>query len=188
MTTLKPRTTSLVIYQGDDMERIADLKRAADVAARTYEADQKSPARVGDDISDADVQAARDAFDAFVDEASERAVEVKVRALPRKVFRNLMADHPPRVEGDGEEHIDDGPFGVNVETFADALLSYDHDGIRSVVEPTFPTSADRQAFLDDLSDGDYSDLFVRAYYLNRNSGADPKAARFSAGLRTSIET
>lgn len=188
MPELKPRQTSMVIYQGDDIERFAELRQKVEFAEREYERDKKAPARTGDDVSDDAVVAAKAAFDAFVDEAAERAVEVRIRALGRTAFRNLMKDHPPRVDDKGEELLDDGAYGVNLDTFADALLAYSHDGVSTILEPAFPSSADRQRFLDDISDGDYDDLFTRAYHLNRNPGADPKASRYSVARPTSTET
>lgn len=169
-TTIKPRTASVVIYQGDDLERLAELRRDVDVAERAEEGRGR---RIGDDSG---AQEARDAFDAFVDEAAERAVEVEVTALKRRQFRSLMAEHPPRkVAGeDGQEtHPDDAGFDVNVETFAEAFLPL------SITAPTFDTPADRDDFLDGLSDGDYERIFATAYWLNRTPGGDPKAARYS---------
>lgn len=178
-TTIKPRTASVVIYQGDDLERLAELRRDVSVAERSEEGRSR---RLGDG---SDAAAARDAFDAFVDEAAERAVEVEVTALKRRQFRSLMAEHPPRkVSGnDGEEiHPDDAGYDVNVDTFSEAFLPL------SITAPTFDTPADRDDFLDGLSEGDYERIFTTAYFLNRAPGGDPKATRYSPASLSSDAT
>ena len=168
MTTLKPRTSSVVIYQGDDLERIAELRRAADIAERQQ---QTEAARVGDE---GDAQAAKDEHDAFVEEAIERAVIVHLQHLPRKKFRELLRAHPPR-----EDDEVDAMYGVNFDDFAEAFLPL---SIASV-EPETPP--DRQAFLDDLPEGDYNRIFSTAYFLNRGAGSDPREGRFSNAPRSS---
>lgn len=197
MSTIKPRQTHVVIYQGDDVERLSELQSAARLArARMDEHRQRvqgGAARLGD--GPPDPGPAEEAYDAFVTEAAERAVEVQIRALGRSRWRDLFDEHPPRMVTkiiDGEEqsveHPDDEPFGVNTKTFPDKLLAYDHDGVATIVEPTFPTAAARQAWLDDLSAGDFDKLWATAYYLNTSLGADPKASRYSNGARNSDET
>ena len=199
MSSIKPRTTTVVIYQGDDLATLAELRQAAEVASRRAETAAKEPRRGGDEIPNADAE--RDAYDAFVEEAAERAVIVEVQALGRKAFRDLMGEHTPRevdvkyVDDEGvqrtrkETHPDDAAFEVNVATFPDALLAYRHDGRATIASPEFPTSTARREFLDDaLSDGDFERLWTAAYYLNRGMGADPKLSTYSHAGRTSTET
>lgn len=181
---IKPRTATVPIYDGDDLHRLGELRRAADHAERVVAAQDKArrgAARVGDDDEPSEaaqaLTAARNAYDAFVDEASDRATFVDLQALPRRKFRNLMATHPPRKDND-----EDAAWGVNMETFGDALLAYvdeESSDVRTVVAPAFQTKADLEAFLDVISDGDFSDLFNVAYELNRAPSSDPKAQRFS---------
>ena len=182
-TTITPRTATCVIYQGDDLERLAELRREVDVAQRQAEQASKAPRRGGDEIPSA--QAAQDAYDAFVDEAAERAVEVHVTALRRKRFRKLMAEHPPRkVDGEKgkEPHPDDEVYDVNVETFGEVFLPL------SITSPAFDTPDDLEDFIDELSDGDYDRVFSTAYWLNRAPGGDPKATRYSPASLNSDET
>ena len=206
MSTLTPRSAVHVIYQGDDMGRLADLRRAADIAERLAEQDTGSAKRLGDTEAQAEVQAAQDAYDAFVDEAAERAVTVELKSIGRRRFRDLMAEHPPRkvaakpseddedeVPTDAEvDHPDDAGFGVNIETFGEALLTYidaDDPTIRTITAPDFAGRKAVAAFIDDeLADGDFDSLWVTAYALNRQPSADPKASRFSAAPRSSTET
>lgn len=186
MSTIKPREAEIVIYQGDDLARLADLRRTAEAATR---AGAGNSLRVGDDGAG---QAERDAYDAFVDEAAERAVVVKVRAIGRKRFRDLMAEHPPRkVDGeDGPEtHEDDAPYDVNTDSFPEALLAFRDGDVSTIVSPEFGTSAAARDFLEnDIADGDFESLWVGAYFLNRAPSADPKASRFSTGSPRLNET
>ena len=68
MPELKPREAEVLIYQGDDLARLAELRQAAEVAQRRVERDEKSPRRTGDEVPSADEEKA--AFDAFVEEAA----------------------------------------------------------------------------------------------------------------------
>ena len=172
MTALKPRTASVVIYQGDDLEQIADLHRAAEHAASRTEG---SPNRLGD-VDES--QAAKDAHDAFIEEAADRAVVVHLKMLGRRRFRDLMAEHPP-VKGND----DDEGFEVHVGTFADKFLPLSF----VLVDGPEPV-ADVVGFLDELSDGDFDRLFATAYWLNRAPGSDPKELIYSAARRSSDAT
>lgn len=183
-TTIKPRSAQVVIYQGDDLQRLTDLRRDAEVKQRIADRPRAETARAGDDATpQADAQAARDAYDAFVAEAAGRAVTVEVHALPRKKFRGLMADHAPR-KVDGEDgtqvtHADDAPFDVNVDTFGEPFL------VASIFDPQFDSKAEAVDFLDSLSEGEFDTLFAAAYLLNRSPIADPRSSRYSnASLST----
>lgn len=188
MSILKPRTATIPIYQGDDSERLAELRMAVAIAERQA-AQSSGPRRGGDPAPDEDVKAAQAAYDAFVDEASERAVEVVVQAIGRRRFRDLVAAHPARmVKGeDGKEttHDDDLAYEVNVETFKPALLAFaepGEDGVRTIVAPAEAVkspSALRDFLDDDITDGDYDKIFEIAYWINRAPGSDPKELRFS---------
>lgn len=211
MNEIKPRTASDVIYQGDDLATLADLRQAAAVAERKAEielniaqarARAEAPRRIGEMSPedpqvayDAAVKPSQDAYDAFVDEAAERAVVWTVQAIGRKAFRVLMLAHPPRtvetVEDDAKvekPHEDDASWGVNVETFPEALLTYAEGDDRTLVEPEFESSADRQKWLDRLAEGDFEKMWATAYQLNRAVSADPLASRFSPAPQSSTAT
>lgn len=200
MTTLKPRTATVVIYQGDDLEQLGELKREADLAERLAQQDldaarrsaRGAPRRDGDPEPVSEAEAAfeaavgpsRDAYDAFLDEAAERAVEVEVRALGRKRFRTLVEAHPPRMVTDGEgkesAHEDDDMFAVDTTMFPDALLTYREGSVQTIASPELTPGALSDFLDDEVSDGDYEKLWQTAYYLNRSPGPDPKATRYSA--------
>lgn len=222
MSTIKPRTTSIVIYQGDDMATLAELRRAAenaqtfaDRAESELEAAREVAAadlRAGDSIEDeieardkaaVEAKARQDEYDAFLDEAAERAVTVVLHAIGRKRFRDLMSEHAPRKvkvkddpEVEGGEPVerevddpDDAGYGVNVETFPMALLTFidqENPEVRTIVEPEFSSVKAVRDFLDnDLAEGDFPGMWAAAYYLNRMPSADPKASRYSAERRSS---
>lgn len=169
--TLTARTTSIPLYQGDDLDKIESLRM--DLARA--KASASGPARIGD--TDADVQAATAALTAACDDAEPRAVVVVVKALGRRQWRSLVAEHPAR---DGNK--DDETYGANSDTFPDALL------VASIVEPTFPTPADRDDFLDSLSDADFTRLWRSAFLLNRVQADDPKDLLAYEQIRASDET
>lgn len=219
MSHLKPRTATVLIYHGDDLERLAELRREAEVAERIAQqaidaaelrgsgnlrggdADPVAEARKA---FNATVPPKRDAYDAFVAEASGRALEVTLQMIGKRRFKELVLAHPPRmvtkeepVEG-GEPktveavHEDDAMFGVNTETLPTALLAYvdpRDTAVRTITAPEFHGAAQVEEFLDDeLSEGDFDKLWVAAFLLNRTAGADPKASLFSTGSLTSVET
>lgn len=191
MTSIKPRTASVVIYQGDDLATLGELRQAAEVAGRQ----EGGGNRLGDAKPGQDE---RDAYDAAVIEAAERAVTVEILAIGRKRFRDLLAEHPPRqvdattTGEDGNEstaketHPNDAGFEVNTATFSDALLTFIDGNVRTIAQPEFSTRAAVQAFLDDeLADGDYESIWMAAYWLNRGPSADPLGSRYSSASQKS---
>ena len=180
MTALKPRTASVVIYQGDDMERLSELRRAAEIARRNFEAAKEQPRRIGDDVGEEDLREKQAAYDEFVDEAADRAVVVEVTALKRATFRSLMSDHPPR-----EKNEDDEGYGVNLDTFPEPFL---RESVTKVeVGDGVLSPGETNDLIDSLSEGDYERVFTVAYYLNRAPGADPRDGRYSSAPRSSAE-
>lgn len=176
--TLKPNSTVVTLLQGDDLDRVAEL-----LAAVTQAASLTSPSRIGD--ADPTQDAIR-AYDAFMDEASERAVKVELVALPRKRYREMVAAHPARmVPGpDGAEvvHEDDADAGFNTDTLGDDLVPL------SFAPGQFGTDFERDEFVDALSDGQFSVLYSAALGLNRGFGPNPKARLSTHLAQTSGET
>ena len=190
--SIKPRTFSIVIYQGDDLERLSDLRRAAEHASRVAEEAKKSSSgRMGDGEPEKEQAAAeaKAAFDAFVEEAAERAMTVSGRAIGRKAFAQLLTEHPPR-ESKGENgpvtHPEDDLYEVDMRSFPDALLTYRSESVQCITDPEFGSKAELQRFLDEeLSYGDYDRLFAMAFAINKAPGADPKEVRYSTGTPSS---
>ena len=155
--TLSARTQRIPLYQGDDLAHIESLRAAVERAKLAA----GGVPRVGDTGSD--VAAAKAALTAACEEAEPRAVIMVVKALGRRQWRSLVDAHPAR---DGEK--EDEMLGVNADSFPDALVPV------SIAEPTWPTPADRDSFLDGLSDADFNRLFRAAFTLNRVPADDPK--------------
>lgn len=186
MGLLKPRTAKVPIYHGDDMAILAELHRKAEVAARLAEAAAAGPRRLGDVIPNADAEKA--AYDAFVDEAAERAFEVELEAIGSRRFRDLLAAHPPRVETvDGREQIveADQEYAVNTETLPMALLTFRDESKATITDPSLPEDELREFLEDDCSDGDLERLWETAFWLNRGDGDVDRLGKFSTGSPTS---
>ena len=162
-TVLMPRTATVLLFQGDDLAKIAELRKAA-------EAEQSDTRLMGE------LSAAQE-HDEFVKEAEARAVRVVLKALGRKQWRNLVADHPPRKGVESDKAL-----GVNDETFGDALV------LASLEEPEFASTGDAEEFLDSLRSADFDQLYHAAFALNRFQADAPKADLTSRLTRTSDET
>lgn len=179
MTAIKPRTARVVIYQGDDLARLAELDAAAskaEVALRVAEK-QRPSTSTGPRLmhetpaEDVELTAFREGHaeavanrNTFAVEAEDRGVVVVMHAQPRKTWRALMNEHGPRAGVTEDEAL-----GVNMETLPDVLLPKSIDREHSTIE------GDTVDFLESLSDYDYYDrLFLSAFALNRGSAqADP---------------
>lgn len=166
---LSARTATILLYQGDDQARLDELAAEVDRARVAG-----SPSRLNDVDGYA---AAVDAYRDFASEAKDRAVAVVVRALGRRQWRSLVDAHPVR---EGNER--DAAYGVNFDSFGDALVP------PSIAAPEFTTPADRDAFLDGLSDVDFGRLYQAAFALNRVPATDPKDLIAFAAIRSSDET
>jgi len=184
-TTIKPRSTVVTLFQGDDYDRIAELSAAVEQAAKVAVTDGQR--RLGDAPEVVD---AAKAYDEFVAEAAERGVKVTLHAMGRKAWGELLAKHPVREETvtDAEgvvtttPHELDSHYGFNYETLGDDLVP------ASIAPGQFDTNAERDNFLDNLSDGEFSRLYSAAVPLNQSAGADPKARLSSRLVPTSVET
>lgn len=175
---LNPRSATIVLYQGDDMSTLAELKRAADQATAGPRKDAGAEETA--------------AYNAFLDEAAERAVEVVVQSIGRRRWRDLVVAHPPRMvesEPDDEgktrqvEHEEDVQWDVNTETFPRALLTYVDGEYRTITEPDL--GDDLAPFVDDeLTEGDFERLWIAAFALNAQPSRDPKALGQSSSEST----
>ena len=182
MTGIKPRVARVTIYQGDDLARLAELDDAvarAEVrkaaAERAVKAAENVTRTLADEVPDATAEV--EAFDAavlerdeFAAEAEERGVTVVLNALPRKTWRALVADHPPREDKDSDKQV-----GVNEDALAEVLVpkSIDHDA--STI------TGDVGLFLDALSDYDFDRLYVTAFALNRGAATADPTLRLASG-------
>lgn len=208
MGVLKPRTATVTLYHGDDLERLAELRREVAFIEHRVEqmqdrkdATEATPMRIDDDreVPESDLatllaeqERAEAAYDAFVDEAADRAIAVRLQAIGSLRFNDLVCAHEPRTEltedGKRQTVADDVEYGVNMTTFPRALLTF-HDeesGRRTIAGPD-EVLAEMPDFVDDMSAGDLERIFQAAYWLNRARGIDPKATTFSSGSQRSPE-
>lgn len=176
MTTLNRRTTEVILFQGDDLDPLEERRRVVESAAGIA----GKLRRIGD--ADGVAEAAAE-YDRFLEEALTRAVTVRLVALDRKRWRELVAAHPPRPDKRDEQGnvVEASPdyLGFNIDTISDELVA------ESVAPGQFD---DVEKFLSPLSDADFSRLLSAAVRLNTSAGPDPKARLSSLLVPTSLET
>lgn len=116
-------------------------------------------------------------IEALQDEMKASTVAFRLRALPRREFRALTKEHPPR---DGEPQ--DQMAGVNTDTYFLAVVR------RCLVEPEL--TEDEFVNLADnvLSSGQWRKLQESAASLNMDDVSVPFSATASILLRKSAET
>lgn len=180
-TSITRRTAEVPVFQGDDVavieeaeaayNRAESLRRLAEVRTPSGRLDGGGEDTLSESTTAA-IEAAR-AYDAAVEDALPRAVTVKVQALGRKTYRGLLAAHPPRNDNDGDAQV-----GFNRDDFFDALLEHfdGETGERTILAPDFKSKNELTAWLDELSDGVYTELGVTAVRLNQGGSPDPKAS------------
>lgn len=166
MSNTLRRTATVDIYPGDYLARIRYLENRYEMAKR---AEALAPPRMNDEIPES-VEIAREHTD-LVAEAEKHKISIDLVALPRKIFKALCLEHPPR-----EGNEDDERVGVNEETFAEALVPL------SLADRSFVEQ------LDDLSDIDFERLYNQSFHLNRTAAAAPKALRVSPPNQQNGET
>ena len=202
------------IYADGDRERLRELEAAVEVAKRNAKAAEAAAkgvsARGGDalptDGLDDEVKAAEAAYDAYLDEAAERAEGWGLDHIGFREFRQLLKDHPPRVistevaeDGTTTEKIDpiDEAWGVDTEEFPLALILYvdkDDSDMRTVFELkqgkiNIAKDADKlRKRVRRLSEGQFDALWTKAFLLNKAGVNDPKLERFSPVTPRSNET
>lgn len=160
MTTLEPRIWKHTILQGDDDDRLRDLRAAAAALEPKGERGESDAELMSDDDPWAAYDAACAEADAFAAEAAGRGVTVILRAIGHKRWKDLVKQFPP-----GEDEADKA-VGVEVEPFTEALI---------LAAFSSPLLDDTQAFLDDLTPADYDTISGGAWALHKRLGADPKA-------------
>jgi hypothetical protein len=158
---LRPRTTSVTIMQGDDIDTMADLQQAVRIAQQRVASTTANP-RIGD-TPDPSVAEALTQMNEFIESAADRAVVIELQALSKTAFRELVAQHPARKDAEGALLPDDAAYGVNVDTFASPFLA------------ASATDAEiGEEWFDQLAEGDFDRCFDAAFWLNRSRSADPK--------------
>lgn len=155
-----PRTETIVIPQGDDEERLRQLRAYRD----SLKPDKKRAPVLLTDDPDAEYREAEQAVRDFAKEVEERGITVVMRSLGRKTWRELIAEHPPREGNDSDKLI-----GVNADSFGRAIV------VACMASPVFDNDADRDEFLDEITEADYGRIERTAWDLNTGRSSDPKA-------------
>lgn len=98
-------------------------------------------------------------LEALREQMKASTITVKVRALPRKAFRNLVAAHPPRKDEEGNVRPNDR-IGFNADTFFEPLVR------ASIVEPALTPERWTRLLDETLSDGQYQELASLCWLVN----------------------
>jgi hypothetical protein len=143
-----PERTISVCLRGD---LVADHEEAE----RALEQAQQRPA---DSLAGNGTSTLADRILALEEEMREQTYPFRLRALPRHEFRALMTEHPPRTDGEGAR--EDGPFGVNRDTFFPALIR------RSTIDPELDEQSWAELLDEQLTDFQFQELALGAWVLN----------------------
>lgn len=173
---LSPRTTEVVLFQGDDYDAFAERLAAYERASRRTVVERRLT-----DAAPADVAAGE--YDEFLAAAVNRAVKVTLRAMSPKKWRELVAAHPMREDEPADR------MGFNIETLGDALVPASL--VKAVCgdeSEDFGSDAAREEFLESLTAGQWDQLYGAALALNTDAGPDPKARLSSTPVPTGDAT
>lgn len=144
-----PESTVPVCLRGD---------LAADHEAAERELEQAQKAAT-DSLAGSGVGALVDRIEALEAEMRAHTYPFRLRALPRPLWRALVAQHPPR-RGEDNEILDADRSGVNTETFYDAIIR------ACLVDPEL-TGEQWEQLNGSLTDRQYDELADAAWGLNR---------------------
>lgn len=196
---------TIPIYADDDNERLYELRVEVAIAERNLSEKRisqlpNSGARLGDSAPDevalakAELEAKREAYDAAIDEAAERAEGWELHSIGFEAWDDLLLKHPPRkvTQGEGDEakevdHPDDADFGVNTATFGKALLLFvdpEDPEHRTVTKAGDIEISGLPRRLKRLARGQVDHLWATAYQLNTGGIGDPKVGKFSTATRS----
>ncbi|MCM1011898.1 hypothetical protein [Brevibacterium sp. XM4083] len=150
----------------EELDRLNRLTTAAERLNNPYSADMR---KVAKKIADLEAQ------------MDESTVCVKLKALKRSEYAELVAAHPAREDNDV-----DGHFGFNTDTFADAAMP------RSIVaawkkgtnKKVDFTGDDWAEVSEEFTDAQYSDFTSALIGINRQATAVPFSQTASAVNRS----
>lgn len=169
----RPRRTVPVVLDGELRERIERVEAELGAA---LEAPATGDRRLTSRSRKVDTTAAQATLDALRTDAAGRTLHVVLEALPRRPYRHLVDQHPPRKDPDGKTHPDDG-LGLNYETFPPALakaciIGHKPDPDGDAVEPLDPEYV--AWLVDDFAtDRQVQNLSSAAFDANRGNDAVP---------------
>lgn len=105
-------------------------------------------------------------------------LDVRLRAMSRAAWRQILTDYPPRKLDDGTV-VDEDAMGVNNQTFFPALIR------ASVIDPVFDEDDWKQLLDEALSPRQFDDLSNAAWGINRNGVSVPLSLAASRTLQSS---
>jgi hypothetical protein len=170
-----PEKTVPICLRGDLVAEFEDAERLLEAASEHRNDSLDGGGDVGE---------LAERIEALREQMREDTYTFRLRALPKRDFRALVSDHPPRrvtnEAGDEEFHQQDRFLGVNFETFFDALIR------ASVVDPELD-DADWVVLLQEkLTDKQYDKLADGSWTLNRSDVDIPFSHAASLISRTSV--
>lgn len=110
-------------------------------------------------------------------EMADSALPLRLRAMDRDAWRDLMAKHPPRKDSVGQV-VDEDSAGVNSDTFYPALAR------ASIVDPVL-TDEQWAKLTKAVSPRQFDDLWSTAWRLNRGDADVPFSRAASRTLQNS---
>lgn len=150
-----------LIRGGKLPERTVPVCLAGELVAQYETLEQQLRAAAKVDSLDSPAGTIRAQLADLAEQMAGHTVEFRLRALPRRRFRELMAAHPPRTDEQGNRLPEDF-LGFSRDAFFDALLR------ESIVEPTLDQETLTLLLEEKLTDRQYEDLTDTAWFLNRN--------------------
>ncbi len=173
-TAKLPEKTVQICLRGDLVADFEELERQLEEAQE---------ARDNSDSLDSGAEVAElsEKIEALRAEMKEETYSFRLRALSRRAYRALIAEHPPRkvVDTEGKESIHDSDgFGFNTDTLLEPLLRM------ALIDPEL-TSSQFDDLLDRLTDRQFDDLASAAWLLNRQEVDIPFSRAASRNSRSS---
>ncbi len=101
------------------------------------------------------------------EEIQQTTIMVRMRALPKRRYRELKAAHAPRRDVDGTMLDEDRRLGVDPTTFFPALIP------ELAIAPSLTPGQWSTLLEDVMTDGDYEQLTTEAWNLNEESHRAP---------------
>lgn len=135
------------------------------------EAKVEAAGRDADSFSGGHAAAVQVEIDALLGDIEEQTVTLILQALPRRRYRSLVDEHPPRKDAEGVTPPADVRYGVNYDGFFNALARQSilgaDDGAGGIEE--LPEDVVELLLDEQLSDGQWEDLTTKCGRLNRSS-------------------
>lgn len=169
------------LWLPEDRAKLDQLQEALNAALSIADTLAAAPRAMSQDSPAEAARAAAVELDEFIKGAKARARVVRMVALPRTPWRALKAEHPIRMvetrekDAEGVETVTEKPHqideirGFNVESMADALVP------ESIDASEFRNAAEKEAFLEGLSEPDFDTLYGAALKVNVAGFTPPKA-------------